>query len=324
MTGSAEPGAGNGDVPGAGESAVRLAVIGVSESGPCGMRDHGRLLAEELAREGMPCSCHWLEREQPRLRGALTEARAWAAALPGQIAAERADAVVLHYSCFATAHRGVPVLAHPLAGALRTAGLPVVAVMHELVYPFGREGARGLLWAVTQRAALLELMRAVDAVIVTTQERVTWLESRRWLPRRPVAFAPVFSNLPAPREPAAAPHPAATPPVLGMFGYLYDGSADVVLRALQRLAGGAQAPVLSLIGSPGADSRAGADWRARAADLGVAERISFTGVLDQQSLSDALAAVDLLLFADPPGPTSRKGTLAGSLASGTAVLALDG
>ncbi len=52
--------------------------------------------------------------------------------------------------------------------------------------------------------------------------------------------------------------------------------------------------------------------------------LSFTGLLDPQALSDTLAAADLLLFGDPPGPTSRKGTLAGSLASGTPVLALDG
>ena len=82
--------------------------------------------------------------------------------------------------------------------------------------------------------------------------------------------------------------------------------------------------MLRLIGSPGPDSRAGEAWRASAAEMGVAERLSFTGVLGPQPLSDALAAADLLLFADPPGPTSRKGTLAGSLASGTAVIALDG
>ncbi len=323
MTGSPEPEPADADAARTVARGPRLAVVGVSEPGPCGVRDHGRLLADELAREGMPCSRHWLEREQPAFRGALAEARAWTAELPDAVRAERAEAIVLHYSCFATAHRGVPLLAHPLAGALRRARLPVVAVMHELTYPFGREGLRGMLWASTQRVALVEMLRAVDAVVVTTEERRRWLRSRRWLPRRPVAFAPVFSNLPPPRESGAASSADASPAVLGMFGYPFDSSAELVLRALRRLSGPA-APALQLIGSPGSDSRSGAQWRQGAAKMGVAERLSFTGVLDPQRLSDALAAVELLLFADPPGPTSRKGTLAGSLASGTAVLALDG
>jgi glycosyltransferase involved in cell wall biosynthesis len=41
-------------------------------------------------------------------------------------------------------------------------------------------------------------------------------------------------------------------------------------------------------------------------------------------LSDALAACDVLLFIEGPGPTPVKTTLAASLASGTAVVALDG
>lgn len=309
-----EPDAGEGETPRPG----KLAVVGISEPGPCGMRDHGRLLAEELEREGIPCSRHWLERTDTTLRGALAEARGWAKALPGQIAAERATAIVAHYSCFASAYRGVPVLEPALARALRRSGLPVVAIMHELVFPFGREGLRGLLWAVTHRAALVEIVSASSGLVVTTEERGEWVQSRRWLPRRPVAFAPVFSNLPAP----AGSSSTGEPPVLGVFGYSYDGSAEVILGALRRLADRGARPRLRLIGSPGADSRAGRAWAARAGELGV--ELSFTGVMEPQPLSDELARSEVLLFADPPGPTSRKGTLAGSLASGAPLIALDG
>ena len=52
--------------------------------------------------------------------------------------------------------------------------------------------------------------------------------------------------------------------------------------------------------------------------------MSFSGILSAQELSNTLAGCDLLLFADGPGPTSRKTTLAASLASGAAVLAADG
>jgi glycosyltransferase involved in cell wall biosynthesis len=57
---------------------------------------------------------------------------------------------------------------------------------------------------------------------------------------------------------------------------------------------------------------------------GVAHGLSFSGTLSPQDLSDALAACDVLLSAEPTGPTSRKTTLAASLASGRPVVALDG
>ena len=314
------------DSTGSSASGLRLAVVGMSEPGPCGVRDHGRLLAEQLEREGVPCSRHWLERTAPStLRGAMAEARAWAAALPAQIDATGAEAIVVHYSCFASAYRGVPLLAHPLAGALRRSRLPVVAVLHELFYPFGRDGARGLMWAGTQRLALLELMRAVDAAIATTEQRCELLARTRWLPRRPAAFAPVYSNLPAPSGAGAGTLDGAERPAIGMFGFHYDGDGGaLVLRALGLLDERGRGVELRLIGSPGPDSRAGQAWSARAREQGVTQDIAFTGLLDPQPLSDTLASVQLLLFADQPGPTSRKGTLAGSLASGTPVLALDG
>lgn len=57
---------------------------------------------------------------------------------------------------------------------------------------------------------------------------------------------------------------------------------------------------------------------------GVESALSFTGPLPAQELSDALAACSVLLFADAPGPASRKGSLAGSLASGRPLVAVDG
>ncbi len=299
----------------------RLAVVGISEPGPCGMRDHGRILSAELERDGISCAVHWLERTGTTLSGALAETRAWSRALPAQI--EGADAVLLHYSWAACSYRGLPLLEPLLARALRRAALPVVAVMHELVFPFGRDGARGAAWALASRATLAEIAAASDALLVTTEDRRDWLAGRRWLPRRPVAFAPVFSNLPA-ADRSGGRDAADASPLLALFGFLYDGSADVVLRALRELRTGPAAPRLLLAGSPGPDSRAGRAWVASARELGVDGMLGFTGLLDPQALSDTLAAADLLLFADPPGPTSRKGTLAGSLASGTPVLALDG
>jgi len=44
---------------------------------------------------------------------------AWLARLVVKLEAERPDAVLLHYSVFSYAHRGVPLFVHPMLRALR-------------------------------------------------------------------------------------------------------------------------------------------------------------------------------------------------------------
>lgn len=194
--------------------------------------------------------------------------------------------------------------------------------MHEFAYPWLYGGWRGALWASTQRVAVVDVMRASAAALVTAPERRQWLRSRRWLPRRPVALAPVYSNLP---PPAAHAPVVGLPPRVGLFGYSYQGAAvGLVLDALDTLRRDGHDVELVLLGAPGADSAAGRTWTAAARQRGLEHGITFTGALPPQELSDALAACELLLFADTAGASSRKGTLAGSLASGRPVLALDG
>ncbi|MCW3020119.1 MAG: hypothetical protein JWN10_2427, partial [Solirubrobacterales bacterium] len=65
-------------------------------------------------------------------------------------------------------------------------------------------------------------------------------------------------------------------------------------------------------------------WLGAARERGVARAPAFTGMLATQDLANTLARCDLLLAADRIGPTSRRTTLAASLAAGTPVVALDG
>lgn len=298
----------------------RVAVVGMSEGPICGTRDHAGLLAEALERRGFACSVHWLWREEHSLRGSSGEIAGWSRRLARELESERPDAVLLHYSVFPFAHRGIPLFVHRVLSTLRHSAAPVVSVMHEFVYPWRAGDPRGNVWALTQRAALVEVVRSSRALLVTTEMRVEWFQSRRWLPRRPTALAPVFSNLPAS---TATPPQGRARQTVGLFGYSYQGaSITVVLDALQRLA--ERELEVVLLGGPGGDSQAGAEWLAAANARGLGERISFTGVLGAAELADALGACEVLLFADTPGPSSRKGTLAGSLASGRPVLALDG
>jgi hypothetical protein len=193
--------------------------------------------------------------------------------------------------------------------------------MHEFVFPWALGGLRGKAWAVAQRAALIDVMRAATAVVVTTDSRAAWLTSRPWLPRRRVVIAPVFSNLPPPTVERREDRPC---PLLGLFGYSEAGAPSLVLDALRALRDRGVQVKLMLLGGPGRSSAAGEAWLAAAASRGLEELLSFSEVLPAQSLSNALADCDVLLFVDPSGPTSRKGTLAGSLASGRPVVAIDG
>jgi glycosyltransferase involved in cell wall biosynthesis len=285
------------------------------------VRDHARLLAEDLTTAESSCTFHWLSREERSLRGARSEIRAWAGELEGSLAERRPDAILLHYSVFSYSHRGLPLFVTPILGALRSSRAPLVTVLHEYAYPWRLGDWRGNVWAVAQRAALISVMRASCAAITTGDARVAWLTSRRWLPRRRVLLAPVFSNLPAP-DPRKGGQGSL---LIGLFGYSYQGAAvSLILDALHELRSRGLGAQLRLLGAPGPSSSAGAAWLSAARERGLEEALSFSGALPAQELSNALAECATLLFVDRAGPTSRKGTLAASLASGRPVVALDG
>jgi glycosyltransferase involved in cell wall biosynthesis len=299
-----------------------IAVVGMSSGQPCGMRDHAEILAAALDDTGLSHSDHWLLREAGSLRGARAEVREWSRALKRELRECRPDAVLLHYSVFAYSYRGLPIFLGPVLATLHDSEIPLVGFMHELAFPWGLGGWRGNAWAFAHRARLIELVRVCDAVALTTDFRAQWLDSRPWLATRPFALAPVFSNLP---EPAVVPSPDRERPLLGLFGYSYDrGAISLVLDTLGLLARAGIEPELALLGAPGRGSPLAETWLAAARHRGLARSLSFAGPLPAQQLSDALGACDVLLFADSAGPSSRKGTLAGSLASGRPLVATDG
>jgi glycosyltransferase involved in cell wall biosynthesis len=302
----------------------RVAVVGVSESEMCGVRDHATLLSQALGHEGIACSTHWLSRHGATYGEVAAEFGAWRERLSRELPESGAGAILLHYSVFSYSFRGVPLFVAPLLATLRASGLPIVVFMHELAYPWHLGGVRGKVWSLSQRALLLDVVRSSEALVVSAPFRVEWLTSRVWLPRRRVEFAPVFSNLPAPAGPPA--HGAQSePPTIGLFGYAYEGAASaLVLDAIRLLADRGIAVHLELLGAPGSDSPSAQAWSAGARSRGLEDAVSFSGVLCAQQLSDALARCEVLIHAEPSGPTSRKGTLAASLAAGRPVVAIDG
>jgi glycosyltransferase involved in cell wall biosynthesis len=297
-----------------------VAVVGASLNLSCGVRDHATLLADGLSAAGVPCELRWLAREDVSLRGSRAEIGNWAQALSASLTAAPPPAILLHYSVFTLSHKGLPVFVPSVLAALRRSGAPVVTVMHEFAYPWLYGGWRGAVWAITQRAALVDVVRSSSALMATSGPRAVWLRERRWLPRRPVLAAPVFSNLPPPGPRTA--RQGGEPPI-GLFGYSYQGAAAaLILDALAAVRDGEVQPAVRMLGAPGPDSPAGREWIALAGARGLT--LQFSGRLPAQELSDALAACDLLIFGDSAGPSPRKGTLAAALASGRPVVAIDG
>ena len=330
---------------------LRVATVGISIDDPCGVRDHAALLDIGLAAERINCSRHWLSRSTGALGAERAEVGAWVGSLASELEAARAEAVLLHYSVFAFAYRGLPVHVKPVLATIRRSRLPLVTFVHEYAYPWRLGGVRGKVWAATQRFALHDVVGASSALVASADARAVWLRSRAWLARRPISVAPVFSNLPAVLDPVPGLEPrsgldpasgldqpsgldpasALAPPVgstlgrLGLFGYGHEG-VDVAtvldgLRIVRERTGDVR---LTLLGAPGSPSQAAARWRREAAARGLADAIDFSGRLPAAQLAARLAACDVLLFAERGGATSRKTTLAASLSSGRPVIALDG
>lgn len=293
----------------------RILVSGISTAEVCAVRDHATLLSHAVAIQGAGVDTVWLD----VVDGGCATLR-MARLLYRRCRGEPLDAVLLHYSVFAYASHGMPLGVPLLALVLRRIDAPVILFAHEFAYPWGRRGWRGLVHAASQRIALVSLLLSADAVVVTTPDRVHWIQTRWWLPRRPVACAPVFPTI----TPCSSGR--LVEEVVGRVGILGFGAenlaAELVTAAIEHAAREVEGAHLLLIGAPGEESAAGQRWCRAAEAAGCA--LSFTGVLDRAQASRELSACQVVIVADLAGPTSRKTSLAAALAHGRAVIALNG
>ena len=294
-------------------------VTGVSTAKMCGVRDHAQALAHGLADTGIEAIMEWGELSPKPSR---TEIEAWLKQVVATAHREHPTVILFHYSVFTLSWRGIPLHATVVARRLRNIGPPVVTLLHEFAYPWGRRGWRGLIHAVSQRIALIAVVRSARCLVVTTPDRCDWLQERRWLPKRPVAFVPVFSSVPVqfatPKIGDAQGAPSAD---VAVVGYGTEGArADLVVKAV-RLTTVAGLRLL-LVGAPGPDSGAARVWSEAATHCGCP--LHFTGLLPPEALSAALSSAGVIVFADEAGPTARKSTLAAAMAHGKAIIALDG
>lgn len=293
-------------------------VVGASSTEPCGVRTYAELVDAHLCVENVRLRRRWWHVSSGgTLREWLTSARAFAARLSAPH--EDIDVILWHYSVFTYGFRGIPIIVPVFVRALRKQQVPIVVFIHEYAYPW-RRGIRGRILAMAHRLVLTTVVRAACALVVTTDARRHWFSTRRWLSRRPVVSVPVSSTLPLDGRTWA---PSASGGELGVFGWGAERTAaTAVVKGAKRAAAIDSSIALVLIGAPGPESAQANGWREAANAEGLP--VAFTGLLGPAELVERLARVELAVFPDLEGPSSRKTTLALLLALGVPTVAVHG
>jgi glycosyltransferase involved in cell wall biosynthesis len=234
--------------------------------------------------------------------------KAPAKALAGRLIESDPEAIIWAYNPFSFGAKGLAGRGPRIARAVKGAsGARLIVLAHELWFPPGREGARGMLWRYSQRRAGLAVFRTADRVIVTTPDRVAELAAEDISAVR----IPVGSNLPdgvppLPRSELGVPEDAF---LLGHLGGLGPGhDLDLGLRAINAVD---QAHLL-LLGDTGPLP-------------GLPDRVHTTGRIPADIAAGGLAACDAYLHLDHVGPTpGRRTALAAALQAGLPILGFDG
>jgi glycosyltransferase involved in cell wall biosynthesis len=282
-----------------------------------GIGDYADRLATELAGRGVEVTvvCSY-PADAARPFAVKPSVDRWDAAgvdsIIAAVAEAKPDAILWNYNPFQVGHRGVAPSAPRLARSLAKIA-PLVVVLHELWYPWGRNGLKGLVWAVAQRLQLRGVLAAAAKAIVTTERRRAHLARR--FPNASVQMIPVGATVPETGVPNGTRASLGIPAdafVLAHLGAIGEGrSLKPALEALETLRARGEDIRLVLVGRTGIA-------------VPRAEGVHATGILDHAGVSSALQASNAYLFAEPTGPTSRKTSLLAALEHGLPVVAYRG
>jgi glycosyltransferase involved in cell wall biosynthesis/peptidoglycan/LPS O-acetylase OafA/YrhL len=197
-----------------------------------------------------------------------------------------------------------------LTAVARAVALPYVLHIHDYEYDVDVRARGGLM-----RRLVRGMFAAAAQIIVLGTEADRTLRAALALPDAPILVLPNAVPDPQPAPRAAATMPAADPVHLVFLGYL--SARKGVPELLEALASPALAALqwrATLAGGGPVD-----EFRARAAALGLANRVTFPGWIDQPAASALCAAADILVL-----PSHAEGlamSVLEGLAHGLAVVA---
>lgn len=303
---------------------MRILSIGLVHTGPCGVRDHGALLSQELRSDGDEVEEVWVTNDGKSFPDTW---RATWKLLRAALTHRTSDAAIWHYSVFAYSFRGIPMPGVLAGMLLRLRGVPVVATLHEMTLPLGTRG-RGRIQAICQHLVLPLVLGGSREIVVTTEGRAAWLQSTFCISDSRIHVIPVFSNFDTSttsEDFAVAASFPGTHPKIGVPGWgSSPGLESILLRAATQPELVDRNLTIQLLGAPGPGSAEARRWLSAATTAGIGGRLQFTGVLTPERFNDHLrqCQVVAILFGD--GPSSRHTMLAAALSNGCAIVALDG
>lgn len=234
---------------------------------------------------------------------------------------ERIEVLDLQYQAAAYGmHPAVHFLPRPSARP------PVVVTFHDLRVPYLFPKAGPLRWRIVRMLA-----GCADGVIATNREDHLRLE--REIPQERLALIPIGSNIPPTPPPdydrvaeRARWGVGSEDLLLGYFGFLNESKGgEELIRALALLVErGVPAHLLMVGGREGTSDPTNRAYAAfidgLIAELGLAERVHWTGYTDPEAVSAGLLATDVCVLPYRDGVSFRRGTLHACLAHGRAIV----
>ncbi len=196
--------------------------------------------------------------------------------------------------------------------------LPTVVTFHDLRVPYLFPKAGRL-----RETAVTHMARKAKGLIVTNKADFDAITNRV---STPTVQIPIGSNIRAATpnhiEIAAARDDSGVSEddiLLGYFGFLNASKgADVLLRALAQLDG--RFHLVFIGGQTGASDATNADYlakmQARVTELGLTERVHWTGFISDARVAAYLHASDMMVMPYQDGVSLRRGTLMAALANG--------
>jgi glycosyltransferase involved in cell wall biosynthesis len=191
-------------------------------------------------------------------------------------------------------------------------------MFHEVAFPWVRRPLHHNLIAAANRLMAAILLRGCNRTYVSIPGWMPLLK-QLGVGRRPMTWTPVPSNVPADPDPASVAARRAElddGPVVGHFGTYGASVTGLLGPALRVLLDRRRDLRVLLLGS------GGERWREEfvAGRPEWAVRVTATGPLPANAVSEALQSCDLVVQPYPDGASSRRGSLMAALANGVPVV----